>query len=299
MLSATRPKEAPVTMTRPDTREPIRLGLIGDNIAASRAPRLHVLAGEALGLRVTYDRLVPREMGLPFEEVLAWAEARGFRGVNVTYPYKERVVPLVRVGDARVARLGAINTVRFGRGRPEGHNTDWSGFAAAYRQVRGDAPAGAVCMIGAGGVGRAIGFALAGLGATSLRIADRDAAKARALAAELRAAVPGLDAAEADAAEASIRADGLVNCTPLGMDGHPGTPLPRAAMAGASWAFDAVYTPPETRFLSDAAAEGLQVIGGEALFLHQGLDAVAIFHGRGVDEAAMRRGLGRGLAQLS
>lgn len=287
----------PSSTKRPFTPNPaaadiVQLGLIGDNILRSRAPHLHETAGGLLGVPVRYDRLIPPEMDLSFEEVFAKAAAAGYRGLNVTYPYKERVVALLTAPDARVARLGAVNTVLFGPDGPEGRNTDWSGFIAGYRRVRGDAPAGAVCMVGAGGVGKAVAFGLLELGVTELRLVERDAPKAEALAAMLRAAAPGLSVGvTGDAAEGAAGADGLINCTPVGMAGYDGTPLPRDLMSGASWAFDAVYTPVETEFLRDAAAAGLEVISGYELFFFQGLHAVSVFHGRDVDEAALRRAL--------
>ena len=116
------------------------LGLIGDNIAASRAPLLHRLAGAQAGLSVRYDRLVPKEMKRDFEAVFAQCRAGGYRGINVTYPYKERVTALVAIPDPLVRAMGAVNTVIFGEGMPQGFNTDHSGFIAAWRAARGAAP---------------------------------------------------------------------------------------------------------------------------------------------------------------
>lgn len=273
----------------------IRLGLIGDNIAQSQSPRLHRLAGAQNGRRVTYDALVPAERGVPFDVLFAQVRDGGYRGVNVTYPYKERAAAKVTVDDPLMRAIGAVNTVVFDAGGPRGFNTDYSGFIAAYRRVRGEAAPGPVLMIGAGGVGKAVAFGLVALGLAEIRIADSDAAKAAGLAAALAAARPGLIARTGtDGAALAPGAAGLVNCTPVGMVGHDGTPLPRAAMAGAAWAFDAVYTPVETRFLQDAAAEGLQVISGYELFFGQGVDAWAIFTGLPLDEARMRRDLAEG-----
>lgn len=256
------------------------LGLIGDNIAASRSPLLHVLAGRQNGRRVRYDRLVPKAIGLDFDSLFDHAAAGGYRGINVTYPYKERVVARVRVADPLVRAVGAVNTVIFGPAGPEGHNTDHSGFIAAYRAMRGDTAAGTVLMIGTGGVGRAVAFGLVALGATELRLVDRDRAKAETLATDLRAVAPDLAVlVQDDAAAAAAGAQGLVNCTPVGMVGLGGTPLPRSAMAGAEWAFDAVYTPADTRFLTDAAAEGAAVLSGWELFFWQGVHAWALFSG--------------------
>ena len=270
--------------------ETVRLGLIGDNIARSQSPRLHEIAGRLSGIPVSYERLVPRDLGENFETVFEKARNAGFRGLNITYPYKERVVPLLRVPDPQVAALGAVNTVVFSERGPEGYNTDWSGFTAAYARVRGEAPPGVVCMVGAGGVGKAVAFGLATLGLRRLTLVERDLPKAEALARALRQAAPGIEVrVTGNVVEGAAGAAGLVNCTPVGMVGHDGTPVPRAQMAGAEWAFDAVYTPVETEFLADAATEGLQVLSGWELYFYQGLHAYKIFHGRPTDEARLRQ----------
>jgi shikimate dehydrogenase len=148
-------------------------------------------------------------------------------------------------------------------------------------------------MVGAGGVGKAVAFALMGLGLKELRLVECDLPKAEALAAALKAEDRTLDVTvTADPAEAAAGAYGVINCTPVGMVGHDGTPLPRDLMAGASWAFDAVYTPIDTQFLQDAKAEGLTIISGYELFFYQGLHAWEIFSGRPIDEASLRRALG-------
>jgi shikimate dehydrogenase len=272
--------------------ETVRLGLIGDNIARSQSPRLHERAGRLVGIPVSYDRLIPKELGEDFEAVFAAARRNGFRGLNITYPYKERVVPLVTIEDPQVAALGAVNTVRFTEAGPRGFNTDWSGFIAGYRHTFGDTAPGPVCMVGAGGVGKAVAFGLLTLGLDTLTLVERDLPKAEALAAALAAAAPGLTVrVTGNVAEGSAGAAGLINCTPVGMTGYEGTPVPRGLMDGARWAFDAVYTPVETEFLRDAAAAGIAVMSGWELYFYQGLHAVTIFHGRPVDEAVLRRAL--------
>ena len=273
----------------------IHLGLIGDNIANSQSPRLHRLAGAQTGRRVIYDQLVPAERGQPFDALFEWVRDNGYRGVNVTYPYKERAAGMVTVDDPLVRGIGAVNTVVFDAGGPHGFNTDYSGFIAAYRRVRGGAAPGPVLMIGAGGVGKAVAFGLVALGLTELRIADRDLPKAKALAAALSVASPGLVThTGTDAAALAAGVSGIINCTPVGMVGYDGTPLPSAHLAGAEWVFDAVYTPVDTQFLQDAAAADLQVISGYELFFGQGVDAWAIFTGLPLDEARMRRELAEG-----
>lgn len=272
--------------------EPVRLGLIGDNIAQSQAPRLHELAGRLLGVPVTYERLVPRDLDQDFEGVFRTARARGFRGLNITYPYKERVVPLVRISDPQTAALGAVNTVLFTPEGPRGHNTDRSGFIAAYRHVLGSRIPGPVCIVGGGGVGKAVAFGLLSLGLRKLAIVERDLTKAAALGRSLKRAAPGLEVrVSADVSEGVSGAAGIANCTPVGMVGHEGTPVPGPLMRGATWAFDAVYTPVETRFLSDASACGLAIVSGWELYFYQGQHAVSIFHGQPIDEGPLRKAL--------
>lgn len=270
----------------------LRLGLIGDNIARSRSPLLHRLAGAQTGMRVQYDRLIPADMGAEFDTVFDLCARRGYRGINVTYPYKERAARKVEIGDPLVRAIGAVNSVLFETGGPVGFNTDYTGFIAAYRGVRGAAATGPCCLIGTGGVGRALAFALLALDAGEIRLVDRDTAKARALAADLARVAGGARIVVGDdAVAAATGASGLLNGTPVGMVGHDGTPLPRAAMAGAEWAFDAVYTPVDTRFLDDAEAEGLAIIPGYELFFYQGVHAWAHFAGRPLDEARLRADL--------
>ena len=111
-------------MTDPIRPDSIRLGLIGDNIAASQSPRLHRLAGAQNGRRVVYDSLVPPALGRDFDTLFAEVARGGYRGVNVTYPYKERAAGKVTIDDPLVRAIGAVNTVVFDAGGPHGHNTD-------------------------------------------------------------------------------------------------------------------------------------------------------------------------------
>ena len=270
----------------------LKLGLIGDNITRSRSPLLHRLAGMQNGVDVRYDRLIPVARGETFDTVFQACMTQGYRGINVTYPYKERAARKVRIDDPLVRAMGAVNTVLFEPDGPRGQNTDYTGFVAVYRQVRGTESAGTACLIGTGGVGRALAFGLVTLGAREIRLVDRDGAKSSALARELRALPKAPEIGVfTDAAQAASGATGILNGTPVGMVGHDGTPLLRQAMAGAEWAFDAVYTPVDTTFLKDAASEGLNVISGYELFFFQGAHAWAHFTGLPLDEARLRADL--------
>lgn len=262
------------------------LGLIGDAIGRSQSPRLHVAAGRQAGLTVRYDRLIPALMGQEFETVFANVRTGGYRGVNITYPYKERVTSMVRLAEPMLQAIGAVNTVTFEADGPLGHNTDYTGFKSAFRGAFGQARPGVVLLVGSGGVGRAIAFGLADLGAEALILLDNDTTKSHALARDLQRAFPALGVATDCGADQPLH--GVVNATPVGMDGKPGNPIPDWALRTATWAFDAVYTPRDTEFLTAAAERGLEVLSGWELFFHQGLDAWKIFSGQRANSAGLR-----------
>ena len=259
----------------------IKLGLIGKAIQRSNMPLLQRLAGARTGHPLDYALLDIAD-GDParFDATFRACADGGFRGVNVTHPFKERAAAQVSIEDPRVRAIGAVNTVTFDAGGARGRNTDYTGFLRAWRWRFGDRPAGTVAIIGAGGVGRAIAFALTALGAPEIRVCDVDGDKAATLAAALRAARPATAIAVYPGAEAAVAvADGIVNATPVGMHYMPGCPVDAAALGGQRWVFDAVYTPEDTELLQAARAKGLADFSGFGLFLGQGADAFEIFTG--------------------
>lgn len=153
-------------------------GLIGAPIAHSASPAMHERAAEALGLRGHYQLIeVAGADATGLSMMLEGVRRLGFAGVNVTFPYKEAVVPLLDELATTAATMAAVNTVVVKDGRLIGHNTDTTGFARAVKPLL--APAGnAVAVIGTGGVGKAIAFALASLKVADLRIFDSEPARA-------------------------------------------------------------------------------------------------------------------------
>jgi shikimate dehydrogenase len=264
----------------------LRLGLIGGNITESRSPALQIVCGLSVGLNVSYDLLIPQEQGLSFETMLRRCEAAGFDGVNVTYPYKEDVLKFIPAGDPVVSQLGASNTVRFSTKGATAWNTDYTGFISAYRARFGDQKPGRVLMIGTGGVGRAIAFALKELGADKVLLFDIDIAKAEALGAAVNATV-----ANAHHLKDLAGLDGIINCTPLGMTGREGSPLPANVKGKPQWAFDAVYTPEHTVFRAQMENMGAEFLSGYELYFNQGIQGFKIFSGWEADQDWVRQTL--------
>lgn len=263
----------------------LKLGLIGQSIAKSRAPSLHRMLGELHGVEVSYELHEPRDASPEaFAETLARLRAEGYRGCNVTFPYKQIAVAHATEMNRAVAQVGSTNTLRFDGERVFAANTDYTGFIRGYRGRIGDQPAGRVLLLGAGGVGRAVAFALFDLGATAVDVYDLNADGARALAqALIDAGFSARAVTFAQLPESAAAADGLVNCTPVGHYKTPGIPLDTRLIGGQRWAFDAVYTPLDTEFLVAAHGAGLAIVSGFDLFFYQGLDAYEIFADTRVD----------------
>jgi quinate/shikimate dehydrogenase (NAD+) len=183
------------------------------------------------------------------------------------------------------ASIGAVNTVVVRDDALIGHNTDTTGFARAASKLVTASGHGAVAVIGAGGVGKAIGFALADLRASELRIFDTDRAKAEHLAALLQG---HQGVRVADSIEDALRgAVGVVNGTPVGMLPSRGTPVPEALLHRGLWVADAVYSPLWTPLLTAAKAKGAEVMTGRDLAIYQAADAFELFTGLKPSTAAM------------
>ena len=253
-------------------------GLIGAPISASAAPAMHEQAAAALGVRCHYQLIEAAGADTAtLRALLDGVRRLGFAGVNVTFPYKEAVIPLLDELSARARDIGAVNTVVVRDGRLIGHNTDTTGFERAIADLGVATGRGPVALIGAGGVGKAIAFALANLGIAELSIFDADRAKAEALAAQLH---DRLSARVADDVTSAMRgAAGVVNATPVGMLPDRGMAVPEALLHGDLWVADAVYTPLWTPLLTAARERGAKVMTGRELAIYQAADAFELFTG--------------------
>jgi shikimate dehydrogenase len=183
------------------------------------------------------------------------------------------------------ATVGAVNLIAVRNDRLIGFNTDCRGFGRALGRTVGAIAGQCVALIGAGGVGKAIGVALSEAGAGEIRIVDRMAVKAAALAEALTPAVAARVCA--NAADALDGADGLVNATPVGMLPSRDSPVPFALLKPGLWVADAVYEPLWTPLLSAARDKGATVMTGRELALDQAVDAFEIFTGRVADRGVM------------
>jgi shikimate dehydrogenase len=280
-------------MTSWDQHPAILAGLIGSGIAASRTPALHEREGAEQGLRLIYRLIDLDRLGLgpdALPELVTAAERMGFSGLNITYPCKQAVVPLLHELSPDARALGAVNTVVLQDGRRIGHNTDVSGFAEGFRRGLPEARRDRVVQFGAGGAGAAVAHALLAEGVGRLAVTDTDTARAAALAESLSArfgagrAVPCADLAAEVAAAA-----GVVNCTPVGMAKLPGTPLPLTLLRRELWVAEIVYFPLETELLRAARGMGCRTLDGGGMAVFQAVGAFHLFTGRQPEAGRMLR----------
>lgn len=273
------------------------IGLIGYPVAHSFSPAMHNAAATALGLNTVYVPLPVRPDRLP--EALRGLGALGFRGVNVTVPHKEAVMPHLNAVFPAARVIGAVNTIVVGDGWLTGFNTDWSGFLSDLESHR-LALYGRDCLVlGAGGSARAVVYALLRRG-SRVTILARRPEQAQRLAAEIGPAFPAAAAMvvgsldDAPRVAAHLDEPILINTTPLGMSGERVdlSPWPDdAPFPPGAFVYDLVYNPPETRFIALARVAGRRAANGLGMLVGQAAEAFEVLTGRRPDPAVMRRAI--------
>jgi shikimate dehydrogenase len=269
----------------------VLLGLIGAGIQKSRTPGMHMREGTRQGLRTIYNLIDIDTLGLGKDDLpalLTAAERMGYNGLNITYPFKQAVIPLLDELDPDAAALGAVNTVVLKDGKKYGHNTDWFGFAEGFRRALPRADKRRAVQIGIGGAGAAVAHAALTLGIERLDIHDivpgRAEEAVRSLAARFGAARVR---AITDVPGAMAGASGLIHCTPTGMAKMPGMAIAADLLRPDLWVAEIVYFPLVTELVRTARALGCQVADGGGMAVYQAVEAFRLFTGITPDAARM------------
>jgi shikimate dehydrogenase len=265
------------------------IGLIGAGIQKSLTPAMHEEEARHHGLRLHYQLIDLDRTGSGFEALpmlIGAARAMGFAGLNITFPCKQAVIPLLDDLSDEARAMGAVNTVVFRDGQAIGHNTDGSGWAWAFRRALPDADLSRVVLLGTGGAGSAIAHAALRMGVRHLVLVDRETDRAQALADALNALYDaGRVTADTEAAHALAGATGLIHATPTGMAKMPGLPLPAELLHAGLWVSEVVYFPLETELLREARARGCRVADGGGMAVGQAIGAFEHFTGCKADPA--------------
>jgi shikimate dehydrogenase len=265
------------------------LGLIGAGIQRSMSSALHEEEGRHHGLRVHYQLIdLDAAAGVDLlPELMRAARVIGFAGLNITYPCKQSVIPLLDALSEEARAIGAVNTVMREGERLVGYNTDGSGWSWGFRRALPGADLSRVVLLGAGGAGSACGDAVLRLGAQLLVIVDQDPSRAAVLAGRLNQHFPGKTSAAGDAAAAMHGATGLIQATPVGMAALPGMPLPEKLLQRSMWVSEVVYVPLETPLLKAARRIGCATADGGHMNVGQAVGAFKLFTGLDPDPARM------------
>ncbi|MGI8841038.1 MAG: shikimate dehydrogenase family protein [Caulobacteraceae bacterium] len=258
------------------------VGVAGSPVSHSISPLIHNAWIAAAGIDAVYVAFAPPADG--FARFAEGLRGGAVRGLNVTAPFKGAALAVADRASARAAAAGAANLLIFeADGSIGADNTDGEGLLAAFAdQAPGfDPAAGPLVLIGAGGAARAAAAAFLAAGAPAIRIINRSAAAADALAAALGPRV-SVTAPEA-AASATAGANAIVNATPV----HPGVSL-GSAPAGAT-VMDMAYRPLDTALLRAARARGLRAVDGLAMLIGQARPSFAALFGRSPPDIDVRR----------
>ena len=273
------------------------VGLIGSGIQRSLTPAMHEEEAARHGLRLHYQLIDLDTTGSGVEALpglISAVRTMGFAGLNVTYPCKQAVIPLLDDLSEEARAMGAVNTVVNRGGKLVGHNTDGSGWSWGFSRTLPNADLRRVVLLGAGGAGSAIAHAGLRLGAKQLTIVDSDGSRAAALAENLNTLYgAGRVGSSTDVAAALAPATGLIHATPTGMDKLPGLPLPEALLRPELWVAEIVYFPLDTALLKAARARGCATVHGGTMAVGQAIGAFELFTGLKADpvrvEAHFRR----------
>ncbi len=250
--------------------KPAIFGIFGYPIGHSKSPAMHNAAYLALGLPHIY---LP--FGVPpnrLKEAITAMGVLGIRGINVTRPHKEAVIPyLDRLTDA-AEKIGAVNTIEIARGKRIGHNTDGFGFLKSLSEAKIDPTGARVILLGAGGAARGVAVALLTARISELIIHARSLKRGQILAEQLSAHFRKIKIKSVPFNKKDFGAHStlLINTTPLGMKKDDPLPYPPDCLYPTWVVADLIYSPSQTGLLAAAAKIGAKIVPGFGMLLHQG-----------------------------
>ena len=258
-----------------------KAAVVGWPIQHSLSPVLHGHWLKQYGIDGTYEKIAI-EPGT-FPQRIAELREAGYRGVNVTVPFKEEAFALGQLKQQAAAACGAANLLVFGE-QISANNTDAFGLADSVEEVLGKGwlRFKNVVMLGAGGAARGVAYGLSHYGAAEITILNRTKDRADQLAADLGAHLPDADfrtGALDDWKTVAADADLVVNTTSAGMKGVPPLEIDLSVLPEQAAICDIVYNPLMTPLLKDAQARDLQTIDGLGMLMHQAAPSFEAFFG--------------------
>lgn len=251
--------------------------VIGNPIAHSKSPDIHAAFARQTGQDLRYERCLAPLDG--FADTVRGLIASGYKGANVTVPFKLEAFRLATRLAPRAQAAGAVNTLVFANGEIVGDNTDGPGLVADIVRNAGVALAGRrVLLLGAGGAARGVMLPILNEGPRQLVVANRTVATAQQLAAEFAPAARGAVLAGCGFDEIATPFDVIVNATSASLSSAV-PPVPAVAFCQGTLALDMMYGNKPTVFMDFAAAHGATTRDGLGMLVEQAAEAFAIWRG--------------------
>lgn len=245
----------------------MKLGLVGEKLSHSLSPQIHEEIMNQRGINGTYEILeFPKET---FTQDFNALKKSDYRGVNITIPYKETVIPLLDDISLQAKYIGAVNTVLFEDGLAKGFNTDYNGFLTLLDHNNITVKGKGAVILGSGGVAKAVVKGLLDLGIYDLTIVSRGKQNFHG----------NYIVSYEFFKEARVKSDILINCTPVGMYPHADvSPIPKECIR-TDTVIDLIYNPSKTLLLKHTEELGIKGINGSEMLKEQAVKAQDIWNG--------------------
>ncbi|WP_440911254.1 shikimate dehydrogenase family protein [Candidatus Pelagibacter sp.] len=271
----------------------LNLGLVGKYIQKSQAPNLLTKLSKEFNFPISYELFDLQNIEeVNFELFINELKEKKIKGINVTFPFKEIAAKISHKKAEEVEITKSSNLLLLDE-KIISRNTDYLGFEKLLNYHFKEKFEN-VLVLGGGGIGRSICFALAKFGLNKLFLLEKDIKKSTQLIDELKKI--GVDAAaiSLEQLDKQLIFDGILNCTEVGHEHSPGNILKNKDLKKIKWIFDAVYIPSETGLIKQAKQAGLKIISGIDLFIFQGMEGFIIFS----DQENLRQNLYKNIEKI-
>ena len=244
--------------------------VIGNPIEHSLSPKLHNYWIKKNNINAVYEKKKLNESEL--ENLILQVKKKKINGVNVTVPFKKKIIPFLDKLTTEAKATESVNTVYLNNNEVTGHNTDIDGFKTSIEKSEFDPSNKKVLILGAGGVVSSIIYALNIMRTSKIIISNRTKKKAE----ELKNLFENLDIVEWGELPSF---DMIINATSLGLKKNDKLDLNLSSIGKNKFFYDVIYNPKETNFLKVGKNLGNTALNGKLMFIYQALMAFNIWHG--------------------
>ena len=243
--------------------------VIGNPIDHSLSPKLHNYWIKKNNIDAVYDKKLINEGDI--ENIVSQVKKENINGINVTVPFKQKVIPFVDELTSEANESQSINTIYKEKDKVIGHNTDMAGFELGLRHINYNVKDKKIFILGAGGVVPSIILALKKMGASKVILSNRTKKKAE----DLKKSFSYLEIIDwGETPEFHM----IINATSIGLNEGDEIKLDYADIGPNKFFYDVIYNPKQTNFLKKAKMFGNQTENGKMMFIYQAHQAFTIWH---------------------